>query len=112
MGEIILWAIIRTAIIIPLLWVSEPYIPYSTWWVASIALLYAVILHPAIIQHRLFLEKNKQILNASLCSSCRYFDKSAVLCLKHDAHPTTEILPCEGYDWEPLSVSTVEEYLD
>jgi glucan phosphoethanolaminetransferase (alkaline phosphatase superfamily) len=110
MGEIIFWGILRTAIIIPLLWIAEPYIAYSTWWFASIALLYAVILHPAIIQYRLFIEKNKRVLESSLCSSCRYFDRSAILCLSHDEHPTSAFLPCDGFDWEPKNVSTIEEY--
>lgn len=103
MGEIIFWVIIRTAIIIPLLWVSQPYMEYGTWWVASIALLYAVIIHPATIHYRLYLQKNKPVLESSLCTSCNYFDQSAVLCLKHDAHPTATWLPCEGLDWEPSS---------
>ncbi len=111
MGEIIFWAIIRTAVIIPLLWVSRPYLEYGTWWFASIALLYAGIIHPATVHYRLYLEKNKTVLEESLCTSCRWFDESAVLCLKHDVHPSASYLPCGGLDWEPSAKDSSEEQI-
>lgn len=64
--------------------------------------LYGVIVHPALIQYRLFVEENKEIIKNTLCSSCRNFDETAVLCMKYDKHPTTKELPCDGIDWEPV----------
>ncbi len=94
----------------PLVWAAQPYMNYATWWTCGIASLYAGILHPAIIHYRWYLEKNKNVLDASLCSSCRYFDRTAVLCLLHDSHPTSEFLPCDGLDWQPgTSVSITKE---
>ena len=63
--------------------------------------LYGIIIHPTVIHYRLFTEKNKEIIEDTLCSSCEYFDKSAVLCLKHDKHPTKDYVPCDGIDWSP-----------
>jgi len=40
-----------------------------------------------------------------------HFDKSAVLCMKHDTHPTQEFLPCEGLDWEPNAFQTSKDEL-
>lgn len=70
--------------------------------------VYGVIIHPAVIQYKLFMETNKEIINNTLCSSCKHFDKSAVLCMKHDKHPTVDSLPCEGMHWE-LKESYYEE---
>ncbi|MBI2418621.1 MAG: hypothetical protein HYV28_12110 [Ignavibacteriales bacterium] len=108
MGEIVFWTIVRTAVIIPLVWFSKPYISYSLWWMAGMMLLYAGIVHPAIIHYNLFMEQNKPIFDATLCSSCKHFDKTAVLCMKHDEHPTLQYLPCDGIDWQPQPVEIGE----
>ncbi|MDP3148751.1 MAG: hypothetical protein Q8N83_06425 [Ignavibacteria bacterium] len=103
MGEIIFWTLVRIMIIIPTIYILRNYLDYSVWWSASFLLIYGVVLHPAIQQFRYFLEKNKEVLESTLCSSCEHFDKSAVLCMKHDEHPTENYLPCDGIDWSPKS---------
>ncbi|NWF90566.1 MAG: hypothetical protein HXY50_14025 [Ignavibacteriaceae bacterium] len=103
MGEIVFWTIIRTIIIIPAVWLLRGYLDFEIWFVLNIFIIYLVIIHPTITQYRLFEEKNKDIVESTLCSSCIHFDKSAILCLKHDLHPTEKFLPCEGLDWEPKS---------
>ncbi|MCB9248542.1 MAG: hypothetical protein H6613_08345 [Ignavibacteriales bacterium] len=101
MGGIIYWGIIRIAILLPLLWLAMDYIEYKYWWAIVSITIYGFILHPAIIQFRLFKEKNDAVITNSLCSSCQHFDETAVLCLKLDEHPTEEKIPCEGSAWEP-----------
>lgn len=100
MGAIIYWTLIRTAILIPALFFLFELLDYKFWWMLGIMSIYGVIIHPAIIQYNLFIEKNKEIINNTLCSSCKHFDETAVLCMMHDKHPTVESLPCEGIDWE------------
>lgn len=102
MGGIIFWGIIRTAVLIPALWFLQGYIEYKYWWWFGIMAVYGVIIHPAMIQYRFFIEENKEIVNNTLCSTCKHFDKTAILCLIHDKHPTLKKLPCEGADWEPI----------
>ncbi len=101
MGGIIFWTILRVAILIPLLWIFIDWFEYKYWWAVVTISVYGFIIHPAVIQYKLFLEKNKEVLTNSLCSSCKYFDETAVICLKYDKHPTKEYVPCEGADWEP-----------
>lgn len=101
MGGIIFWTIIRTAILIPLLWITLDYIEYKFWWAIVTMSIYGVIIHPAVIQYKFFVEANKEIITNTLCSSCKHFDETAVLCLKYDEHPTKEIIPCNAKDWEP-----------
>lgn len=67
--------------------------------------IYGIVLHPAYIQYRFFLEENKEILNNTLCATCAHFDETAVICLKYDKHPTVNYLPCEGNEWEPKNNS-------
>lgn len=100
MGHIVFWTIIRTAFLIPALWLLYNFIEYKYWWWFAVLSIYGVIIHPLIIQYNLFLESNKEIIENTLCSSCKYFDKTAVLCLKHDVHPTLNETPCDGIDWE------------
>ncbi len=100
MGVIIFWGIIRTAILIPILWLLYSMIEYRYWWWLVILSVYSVIIYPATIQYRLFQEENEELINNSLCSSCKHFNKTAVICLKYDKHPTLEKLPCNGLEWE------------
>lgn len=95
----------RTAIVIPVVWILQGYIDFQYWWIIGLTAIYGLIIHPAIIHYKLFEKKNKDIIESTLCSTCRHFDGSAVLCMKYDKHPTKEFLPCGGVDWEPKSIN-------
>lgn len=101
MGAIIFWAIIRTAILIILLWIFSDWFEYKYWWAVLSLTVYGFIIHPAVIQYQIFLRKNREVLTDTLCSSCKHFDETAVLCLKYDEHPTKYEIPCGGGEWEP-----------
>jgi hypothetical protein len=101
MGAIIYWTMIRFAAAIIGLWILHEHIDYSMWWMISAVGLYGFVVHPALVQYRLFREENKRIIESSLCSSCVHFDESSILCTKHDEHVTEEYIPCGGAGWEP-----------
>lgn len=103
MGHIVYWTIIRTAIVIPALWLAADYIGPQFWWTVFILSIYGIIIHPAVVQYKNFIERNKEILEDTICSTCRHFDVSAVLCTKYDEHPKEDYIPCGGVDWEPKS---------
>ena len=103
MGEIVFWTLIRIVVFIPVFWVLKGYIDLQLWFIVGLFVFYGGIIHPAIVGYRKFEENNKNILENTLCSNCKHFDKSAILCIKHDKHPTTNFIPCEGLDWEPRS---------
>lgn len=109
MGSIIFWGIIRTAIFIPVMWILAGAIEPRFWWTLLPLAIYAVLIQPAVIQYRLFLEENKETLEDSLCSSCNFFDKTAVICLKLDKHPDKSYLPCDGLEWEPRNECNEKE---
>jgi hypothetical protein len=112
LGHIIFWGIIRTAILIPALWILSGYLEYKYWWTFLALAVYGVIIHPAYIQYRQFMEANTEVITNTLCSSCKHFNETAVLCLKYDKHPTRNYIPCDGIDWEVKNNSFNEEEID
>lgn len=101
MGEIVFWTILRTAFLILLLWISADVWGQKYFWLIASISFYLFVISPAVSFYRKFVESNKEVLESSLCSSCKHFDESAVLCMKYDKHPTKNFIPCEGSDWEP-----------
>ena len=102
MGDIVFWGLIRMALVIPLIWALSGYFYTEFWWFLVFIAIYGIVVHPAVVKYKAFEQANKEIIELTLCSSCRHFDKTAVLCMKYDQHPTKENLPCEGEAWEPL----------
>jgi hypothetical protein len=109
LGEIVFWTILRISILIPVLWVAQGYVEFQFWWTIVLMSVYGVVIHPAVIHYRLFEEKNKEVISSTLCSSCKHFDRSAVLCMKYDKHPGKNFLPCDGIDWTPKIPSQGKE---
>ena len=101
MGDIVFWTIIRTAITLLAIWILRSYISDQLWLLIVIGAVYGIIIHPTFLSYKKFEAKSKEVINSSLCSTCKHFDPSAVLCLKHDKHPTENYIPCEGEHWEP-----------
>jgi hypothetical protein len=102
MGDIVFWALVRMAIVIPAIWALAGYFNSQFWWLIGFFAIYGIVFHPAIIKYRQFEVENKEVIELSLCSSCKHFDRSAVLCMKYDQHPSKDYLPCEGTAWEPF----------
>lgn len=101
MGSIVYWTLIRLAIFLPLIWLSRSYVDEKFWWILGTLALTFFVIYPAYFSYQKFIESNKNVVTASLCSSCKHFDESAVLCMKYDKHPTDNFIPCEGSAWEP-----------
>ncbi|MEN8193017.1 MAG: hypothetical protein ABFS12_09385 [Bacteroidota bacterium] len=100
MGRIVYWGLIRITIMILLLWISYEYFYNRYWWIIAILAFYIFVIHPLISQYKIFKEENREVIVDSLCSTCKHFDETAILCLKYDKHPTNNFTPCEGIDWE------------
>lgn len=105
MGEIVFWTLVRITLSIPVIWLLKDYINTQLWWSVSFVIIFVFVFYPAVIKYRQFQDKNKNIFNDTLCSTCRHFDPTAVLCIKLDKHPTEKYIPCEGLEWEPLNKS-------
>lgn len=101
MGRIIYWGLIRTTIMIIISWITYEYYYNRYWWIIATLAFYIFVVHPLISQYKNFKEETKGVIVDSLCSTCKHFDETAVLCMKYDQHPTIDFIPCEGLDWDP-----------
>jgi len=103
-GSIVSWAIFRAAAVIGIMLLVSEYVrwlDYGTWWGATLLLIYAVVLHPMQIQYRIYKDETKNVMEGTLCSTCRYFEPTGVMCSKLDEHVSEDHIPCEGELWEP-----------
>lgn len=103
-GSIVTWAIFRAAAVIGIMMLVSEYVrwlDYGTWWGATLLLLYAVVLHPMQIQYRIYKDETKNVMEGTLCSTCRYFEPTGVMCSKLDEHVSEDHIPCNGELWEP-----------
>ncbi|MCB2205704.1 hypothetical protein KQI65_13245 [bacterium] len=104
-GSIVSWAIFRAAIVIVVSYFIIENVHWlrleSWWWIVIVFLLYAVVLHPMQVQYRIYREETASVMEGTLCSTCRYFEPTGVLCSKLDEHVSADHIPCEGELWEP-----------
>jgi hypothetical protein len=101
LGEIVYKTLIRFILILLTLWFSKTLFDENIFWVISILAIFFFVFHPAYLAYKKFVDDNKNVVTNSLCSTCKHFNESAVLCTKYDKHPTDNFIPCEGTDWEP-----------
>jgi len=101
MGGIVYWGLLRTAVVIILLWFSYDYFPERYYWIVFPVAVYVLVIHPIVSEYKKLIQKNMNVLNNSLCSKCKHFDSSAILCMRYDQHPSDDFIPCDGTDWEP-----------
>lgn len=101
MGEIIYKTLLRFGLLILLLWFFKDRFDEKYFWILSILAMYLFAFHPAYLSYKKFQDRNQVIITSTLCSTCKHFDETAVLCTKYDKHPTEHYIPCEGNAWEP-----------
>ena len=101
MGEIVYKTLIRFVATLLILWFSKDFFGEKFFWIVSLLAIYFFVFYPAYLSYKNFIDSNREVVNNTLCSSCKHFNESAVLCIKYDKHPTETFIPCEGNDWEP-----------
>ena len=107
-GSIVSWTILRAAIVLVGSWILSEFMftnnaGYTIWWAVTALAVYAVVIHPTQIQYNIFKEETRLVMDGTLCSSCKHFEPTGVMCSKLDEHVTEDYLPCEGELWEPRS---------
>lgn len=101
MGEIIYKTLLRFVFTLLTLWFVKDYFDQKYFWIFSALAIYFFAFHPAYLAYKNFLEKNEKIISETLCSTCKHFNETAIICTKYDKHPTEDFIPCEGTAWEP-----------
>ena len=100
MGEIVYKTLIRFAITLFILWFSKDFFDEKFFWIISLLAIYFFVFYPTFMSYKKFIDFNLNIIKNTLCSSCKHFNESAVLCTKYDKHPSENFIPCERTDWE------------
>jgi hypothetical protein len=103
-GSIVSWALFRLAIVIGVSLLVVEYvswIDYSTWAIITLIMIYAGVIHPMQVQYRIYNEETRTVMEGTLCSTCKYFEPTGVLCSRLDEHVSEDHIPCEGELWEP-----------
>ncbi|MDX9759855.1 MAG: hypothetical protein RBU27_11910 [Bacteroidota bacterium] len=103
-GSIVSWALFRLAIVIGVSMLVVEYvhwIDYSTWAIITLIMMYAAVIHPMQVQYRIYREETRTVMEGTLCSTCKYFEPTGVLCSRLDEHVSEDDIPCGGELWEP-----------
>ncbi len=103
-GSIVSWALFRAAMVIGISLLILEYVrwlDYTTWVLMTLIMIYAAVIHPMQVQYRIYIEETRAVMEGTLCSTCKYFEPTGVLCSKLDEHVSEDVIPCEGEMWEP-----------
>ncbi len=99
-GSILLWGLIKTAVLVALTWfVVERYRLYEYWY-AGLGVFWLLVAYPAYLQYQRFKAQTEHLEKNSLCATCRYFDATGHFCRIMDEHVSESYIPCEGLRWE------------
>ncbi|TAE28199.1 MAG: hypothetical protein EAZ92_08435 [Candidatus Kapaibacterium sp.] len=99
-GSILLWGLIKTAVLVALTWfVVERYRLYEYWY-AGLGVFWLLVAYPAYLQYQRFKSQTEHLEQNSLCATCRYFDATGHFCRVMDEHVSESYIPCEGLRWE------------
>ncbi len=101
MGSIVYKTLLRLAGVIVLIWYGSDNVRSRFFVFFAIAVFFLFVLYPAYLEYVKFKENKVKKMEGTLCSTCRHYDETAVLCMKYDKHPTPDFIPCNGNDWEP-----------
>lgn len=101
MGGVILKSLFNFVLAIFLFFLTKSYINSQYYLLFFLLIFLIIVVIPHLRNINEFNRQNSVLIENTLCSSCQHFDKTAVLCLKFDEHPTVDYLPCEGGCWEP-----------
>jgi hypothetical protein len=106
-GTIIFRALVKISMIILSTWFVMEYYPFQVQQYLSmpipllaIALIYFIAVFPAYRQYQQFHHDSKRRVGGTLCSKCRYYDGTGVICTLYDEHVSKTHIPCGGESWE------------
>lgn len=101
MGSIVLFAILKTAIVLLLSWfLLERYRMMDYWWISLLA-IFIIAIYPALRQYKKFSEESEVVEKESLCATCKHFNSLGIICNLYDEHIAGDYVPCEGLEWQP-----------
>ena len=105
LGSIIWMALLRLGVTLFVAWyLKDHFNVYSEWWLVTGLAIYGIAIYPAQIQYEYFKRNNRELIEDTLCSSCRHYRPENLHCTLLDEHVSEHYLPCEGEEWEPKNL--------
>ena len=105
LGSIIWMALLRLGVTLFVAWyLKDHFNVYSEWWLVTGLAIYGIAIYPAQIQYEYFKLNNRELIEDTLCSSCRHYRPENLHCTLLDEHVSEHYLPCEGEEWEPKNL--------
>jgi hypothetical protein len=99
-GTIVFRALVKLLILMLVSWfVLETY-KLQYYWFVPLALVYFLVVLPAYNQYQHFHAQSKRDVSDTICSKCKHFDGTGVLCTLYDEHVSKHYIPCDGDSWE------------
>lgn len=101
---IIVWGVLSRVFILTI--AASIFVPLYNlfnYWYLLLFVFWLLAFYPGFQEYQKFQEQSKQIIDSTMCGSCVNFSADNQLCKIYDQHITTDIIPCEGLDWEPKS---------
>lgn len=99
-GSIILWVLLKLAVLVPLVWFVVEQYGWHHYWLVAIALLWLTVVYPAFTQYYEFLAQTQILESSTLCAQCQHFEPTGHLCKLLDEHISVQHIPCNGECWE------------
>jgi hypothetical protein len=102
-GSIVLWALLKMAVLVFATWYVIEQYRLHYYWLVALAAIVGIVVIPAYRQYERFTTQTRLRSGGLLCSKCKHFDETGVLCTLYDEHVSKSHIPCGGDSWEAKS---------
>lgn len=100
-GSIVWGMILRSTLIVIISFTFLEFVQLREHIWLGLFLLWFGALYPGWKQFQVLNKRTKELLEETLCGSCRNYEPDSQLCKILDEHITKNYIPCEGLNWEP-----------
>ncbi len=100
-GSIVLYCIVATAATLLVYWYIFEFQDASESWHLAFFAAWIVAMYPTLRMYETYKKQSKKIEENALCSTCRNYEETGLLCRLYDEHVSANYTPCEGNDWQP-----------
>ncbi len=99
-GSIVFAGLVKTAIVVPIIWFVVETYHLQYYWMVALFVLFAVVAYPAYRKYDQFKEQSRRMSDDLICTKCKHFDSTGILCTIYDEHVSKQKIPCGGDSWE------------
>ncbi len=102
-GSIVWGILLRSIVLVLLVTLALESLALRQYWWMMLFIIWFAAAYPGWIQYKKYQERMDDFKESTLCGSCAHFDSGSQLCRLHDEHVSSDYIPCDGLDWEPVN---------